>query len=70
MERVKTPDRASGSSKHKGPEVTKGCFISGPKRDPGGDDTYQVAARCSRVLWTTIEEPGVRAKRGKAFKGA
>ena len=69
-ERVKTPGRVSASSKHKGPEETKGCCISGPKRDPGGDDTHQVAARCIGGLWTTIEEPGVWAKRGKAFKRA
>lgn len=50
------------------PEGTEGCCISGPQRLPGSDDRHQVAARCNRALWTTIEEPGVQAKRGKAFK--
>lgn len=60
--------RASGSSTHKGLEVTKGSCVSGPQREPGGDDRQQVAARWGRAPRTTIEEPGVQAKRGKAFK--
>lgn len=52
------------------PEVTGGCWHF---RTPEGawgasDDRQQVAARCLRALQTTIEEPGVQAKRGKAFK--
>lgn len=49
-------------------EVTEGYCISGPQREPGSDDRQQVAARCLRALRTTIEEPDVQAKRGKAFK--
>lgn len=49
-------------------EVIEGYCISGLQREPGSDDRQQVAARCLRALRTTIEEPGVQAKRGKAFK--
>lgn len=50
------------------PEITEGCYISGPQRERRSDDRQQVAARCLRALRTTVEEPGVQAKRGKAFK--